>query len=260
MFDKRGESKGQSTPDAEGSAVDGLGPAPAWVAELFGQRAGLIGDFAEMLAEQGIRRGLIGPREVPRIWERHIGNSAVVSQVVPEDASVIDVGSGAGLPGIPLAIARPDLEVVLIEPMLRRTTWLQEVVDELGLVHVRVVRGRAENLVGQERAQLVTSRAVAPLGKLARWCFPLVQSGGAMIALKGSTAQEEVDRDGQEIDEAGGGPAEVIQVGSPPLAEATYVVRSAKVRDVAPPVTGGGKGRSSKQGRKKKRSGGQRRG
>ena len=104
--------------------------------------------YAELLADAGVRRGLIGPREVPRLWERHLLNCAVLSEVIEQDVSVCDVGSGAGLPGIPLALARPDLQITLLEPLLRRTTFLEEVVELLGLPNVTVVRGRAEEMVG----------------------------------------------------------------------------------------------------------------
>ena len=182
---------------------------------VFGSRLPLAQEYHDSLATDGSTRGFIGPREVPRLWERHILNCAVIEQVIPEGATVIDVGSGAGLPGIPLAIARPDLHITLIEPLLKRYNYLNEVTENLGLDNVTVLRGRAEEgpikkaVVG---ADVVTSRAVAPLGKLAKWSLPLVRKGGEMIALKGSSVHEELERDAADIKKAGGGKAEVTTV------------------------------------------------
>ena len=148
----------------------------------------------ELLADAGVKRGLIGPREVPRLWERHLLNCAVLSEVVPEGVTVCDVGSGAGLPGIPLALVRPDLKITLLEPLLRRTNFLQEVVELLGLDHVTVVRGRAEEVLGKlPPVHVVTARAVAPLDRLAGWGVPLLRPYGEMLALKGDTAEEELE-------------------------------------------------------------------
>ena len=149
--------------------------------------------FVVHLATSGVERGLIGPREVPRLWNRHVLNCAVLGELVPQGVRVVDVGSGAGLPGIALAIARPDLQVVLVEPLERRTTWLDEVVADLGL-GVRVLRARAEEVAGTERAAVVTARAVAPLDKLARWTLPLVQPGGELLAIKGRSARRGAGR------------------------------------------------------------------
>lgn len=140
-----------------------------------------------------MERGLIGPREVDRLWDRHIVNSAALESLIPEGVTVIDVGSGAGLPGIPLALVRPDLRVVLLEPLLRRSVFLQETVDELGIAdRVTVVRGRAEEKLVPP-AEVVTARAVAGLDQLVRWCWPLVKKGGRIVALKGEKAQLEVE-------------------------------------------------------------------
>ena len=157
---------------------------------MFGDRLPVAERYVDLLASAGAERGLIGPREVPRLWERHIMNCAVVVPRVPMDASVADVGSGAGLPDLVWAIARPDLEMTLIEPLLRRTVFLEEAVASLGLHRVRVLRSRAEDV--DEQFDVVTARAVAPLEKLARWCLPLVRPGGVLLALKGRTAEEEV--------------------------------------------------------------------
>jgi 16S rRNA (guanine527-N7)-methyltransferase len=156
----------------------------------FGDDLSSINRYIELLTTWGIERGLIGPREAPRIWERHVLNCVVVAPRVPVGASVADVGSGAGLPGVVWAVARPDLDVTLIEPLLRRTTFLSEVVAELGLPNVRVVRGRAVDVT--ETFDVVAARAVADLGKLGSWCLPLVRPGGVMLALKGRSVDEEL--------------------------------------------------------------------
>ncbi|MBO0694310.1 MAG: 16S rRNA (guanine(527)-N(7))-methyltransferase RsmG [Acidimicrobiaceae bacterium] len=156
------------------------------------ERLPLAEAYAGWLSDAGVVRGLIGPREVSRLWDRHILNCGVLAALIPQDASVADVGSGAGLPGIVLAVARPDLRVTLIEPLLRRTTFLSEVVADLGLGTVEVVRGRAEALHGSRTFDVVTSRAVAPLPRLLDWSMPLVSPGGALVAMKGSAAEEEI--------------------------------------------------------------------
>lgn len=149
--------------------------------------------YEERLAIVGFERGLIGPREIDRLWDRHIVNSAALETLVPHGVTVIDVGSGAGLPGIPLALVRPDLRVVLLEPLLRRSTFLEETVELLGIGdRVTVVRGRAEDKPVPP-AEIVTARAVAALDQLVKWCWPLVKKGGRMVALKGERAQQEVD-------------------------------------------------------------------
>lgn len=165
-------------------------PPPAVAAGVFHDRLELMTHYAGILAGDGVERGMIGPREVPRLWDRHLLNSGVVVPRLPQDAGVADVGSGAGLPGLVWAIARPDLQVTLVEPLLRRTSFLEEVVDELALTNVRVLRARAEEV--DEQFDVVTARAVAALEKLAKWCMPLVAPGGVLLALKGRTAQDEV--------------------------------------------------------------------
>lgn len=157
---------------------------------MFHDQLPLISRYAQILATDGVERGMIGPREVPRLWDRHLINSGVVLPRIPEGASVADVGSGAGLPGLVWAIGRPDLAVTLIDPLLRRTTFLDEVVATLELANVRVVRGRAEEV--SETFDVVTARAVAGLEKLAKWCMPLVRPGGVLLALKGQSAPEEL--------------------------------------------------------------------
>jgi 16S rRNA (guanine527-N7)-methyltransferase len=149
--------------------------------------------YAALLATDGVVRGLIGPREAPRLWDRHLVNCALLAALLPEEATVCDIGSGAGLPGMVLAIARPDLRVTLVEPLLRRTTFLDEVAADLELTNVEVVRGRAEHLHGQRRFSVVTSRAVAPLERLLGWSMPLVEPTGALVAMKGSSVTEEIE-------------------------------------------------------------------
>lgn len=162
---------------------------------VFGARRSVAEDFARILADTGVSHGLIGPREVPILWERHILNCAVAQEAFPPDVAVVDVGSGAGLPGLALAIARPDLHLHLVEPMLRRTTWLSATVEELDLDNCTVHRGRAEEFHGSLSAPYATARAVARIDKLARWTFPLLDDGGTLVALKGGSAGQELEEE-----------------------------------------------------------------
>ncbi|MEE2031740.1 16S rRNA (guanine(527)-N(7))-methyltransferase RsmG [Rhodococcus chondri] len=196
--------------------------------KVFGERFEIAEHYHRSLSTDGVERGLIGPREVPRLWDRHILNCAVIGELIDEGETVVDVGSGAGLPGIPLAIARPDLQVTLVEPLLRRTVYLAEFIESHGLENVLVVRGRAEQPgVLQEAggADVVTSRAVAPLAKLAKWSLPLVHEGGRMLALKGSSAAEEIERDREELTRLGAGNLEVLECGVDLLEVPTIVVK-----------------------------------
>jgi 16S rRNA (guanine527-N7)-methyltransferase len=200
--------------------------------ELFGNRLPLARRFAEHLATSGVDRGLIGPREAPRIWERHVLNCAVVAELVPDSARVVDVGSGAGLPGIPLALARPDVRVVLVEPLARRVDWLCEVVADLG-VAVEVERGRAEENDVRRRwegADVVTARAVAPLGRLAGWCLPLLRPGGVMLAVKGASAADEIEREQAAVREFGGGSPRIARCGVGMIDPPSTVVVVERVR------------------------------
>ncbi len=169
-----------------------VGDPPAVAAEVFGHGLAQAVAFAELLATDGVVRGLIGPREVPRLWDRHLLNCGVVAPVFRSQALVYDVGSGAGLPGMVIALARPDLRLVLLEPLLRRTTFLEEAVRVLELSNVSVVRGRAEEFAGRAASDYVTSRAVAPLDRLLRWSAPLLRQGGELVALKGGSAAAEI--------------------------------------------------------------------
>lgn len=198
--------------------------APSGAAAVFGDRMPFAIRFVEILADTGVSHGLIGPREVSRLWERHVLNCAVIEDAFPPGAKVIDVGSGAGLPGVALAIARPDLDIHLVEPMQRRTDWLTATVTDLGLDNVTVHRGRAEELVGVLSAPWVTARAVARLAKLARWCVPLLDGRGNLVAMKGRSAQEELDSDRRELNKLGLVDAAVREHGGSVLDEPTLTL------------------------------------
>lgn len=208
-------------------------PAPAEARGVFAVRLPMAERFAALLASDGVVRGLIGPRETPRLWERHLLNCAVLGEVVPARSAVCDIGSGAGLPGLVLAIARPDLTITLVEPLLRRSTFLDEAVQRLELLNVEVVRARAEELHGVRTFDVVTSRAVAALPKLLRWSLPLTRPGGAVVAMKGSSAQEEVDGARKQLRALGAGPVSVHTVGLGVVDPPTIVVRveAAPLRD-----------------------------
>ncbi|GAA1483129.1 16S rRNA (guanine(527)-N(7))-methyltransferase RsmG [Gordonia sinesedis] len=207
LRDAVGEARGSVDGSGEARRT-ALSPPPAEATVVFGDGDGVTAAarYAEILATDGIDHGLIGPREVPRLWARHLLNCAVIGERIPDGASVIDIGSGAGLPGIPLAIARPDLRLTLIEPLLRRSEFLERVVSELGLSSVRVVRGRAEERAVRAEvpaADIVTSRAVAPLERLAAWSAPLIAPDGRLVAIKGSSAADEICRDAAAVERLG---------------------------------------------------------
>ncbi|GAB3270113.1 16S rRNA (guanine(527)-N(7))-methyltransferase RsmG [Kineosporia babensis] len=193
---------------------------------IFGPRLDLAHAYAQALATAGVERGLIGPREAERIWERHLLNCAVLQELVPADVELGDVGSGAGLPGIPVAIARPDLTVYLIEPMLRRTTWLREIVTELGLENVEIIRGKAHIVAESgQHFDVVTSRAVAALPTLAEWSMPLVRKDGQLLAIKGDTAQEELVAAAEVLTALGAASSDVVRCGESVLDTPTTAVR-----------------------------------
>ncbi|GAB1643877.1 16S rRNA (guanine(527)-N(7))-methyltransferase RsmG [Krasilnikovia sp. MM14-A1259] len=236
---------------------------------VFGDRLAVATSYARLLVTDGVVRGLIGPREAPRIWERHLINCAVLADLIPIGAYVVDVGSGAGLPGIVLAVARPDLTITLVEPLARRTAFLSEAVTTLGLdATVTVVRGRAEEVAGGPpvAADVVTARAVAPLDRLAGWCLPLAAVGGRLLALKGASAAEEVAEHREVIHRLGGSDPVIRSCGAGVIDPPSTVVEIVRERDVVPPrsrssaratgtgrPTRGGGERGSGQGRTRRR-------
>lgn len=259
---------------AESPAGAGAAPLPAELApvaeEVFGDRLPLAVTYADFLASEGVVRGLVGPREGPRMWDRHLLNCAVVAELLPARATVIDVGSGAGLPGLVLAIARPDLSITLVESMARRTAFLAEAIALLGLEdHVAVVRGRAEEPATRRLltpADIVTARAVASLDRLAEWCLPLTKLGGRVLAFKGASAAEEVAAHRDVINRCGGGDPIVKCCGVGMIDPPTTIVEIVKERDVVPargrsPRKAAGSGRHTpRDGRRRPGRGRSRRG
>lgn len=205
---------------------DELPAAPQIAREVF---AGMAWDraeaFAELLAGPGVVRGLLGPREVPRIWDRHLLNCAVVAEAVPADVRLVDIGSGAGLPGLVLAIVRQDVTVTLLEPLLRRTVFLEECVEVLKLDNVEVLRGRAEELAGKREFDVASARAVAPLDRLLTWAMPLLREDGELIAMKGERAAEELAEAGPQLRAMGARAAELITVGQGKVEPPATLVR-----------------------------------
>jgi 16S rRNA (guanine527-N7)-methyltransferase len=192
------------------------------IVEAYPEAAENLTRFAAWLAGAGVERGFLGPREVDRIWDRHIANCAVVEELIPENSAVFDIGSGAGLPGIVLAIVRPDIQIGLIEPLMRRSQFLEEVITDLGIANrVKVMRGRAQELKGQS-APVVTARAVAPLAKLLTWALPLTTKGGQILAMKGSSAATEIADAAQILK---GRKAEIVLCGQGLVEPQTTVVR-----------------------------------
>jgi 16S rRNA (guanine527-N7)-methyltransferase len=189
---------------------------PAAAGAVFAERVELAEHFVAILADTGISHGLIGPREAPRLWDRHVLNCAVVHEAIPrtgETQQVIDVGSGAGLPGLALAIARPDLDLHLVEPLARRTGWLSGTVAQLGLTNVTVHTARAETLWDRLSAPWVTARAVSNIVQLAEWTLPLLEPGGTLLALKGSSATDELDQARTALTRLGVVEASVHEIG-----------------------------------------------
>jgi 16S rRNA (guanine527-N7)-methyltransferase len=224
-------------------------PAPPIAHEVFGDTLPVAERYAEFLAGPGVERGLIGPREVERLWDRHLLNCAVMAELIPPEAEVIDIGSGAGLPGVVLAIVRTDLSITLLEPLLRRTRFLLECVDSLHLPNVQVRRARAEEVVGDYAADVVTARAVAPLERLARWAVPLLRPGGELLALKGERAAAELEAAEPVLVELGVRGRQVLHVGRGKVDPPATVVRAVAGRLPRPP-----------KGRAGSRRGGRRRG
>lgn len=197
---------------------------PAAAARIFGAGIEAARKYTAALVRDGETYGLLGPREYPKIWTRHVLNSAVVAELVSPGQTVGDVGSGAGLPGIPMAISQPEAEFVLIEPMERRSEWLKQTVEELGLKNVRVLRNRAEE-VG-EVFDVVTARAVKAMPQLLRMCVPMTKNGGEIIALKGAKAGEEIEEAKPLMMKLGIESFEIVFTGEQFLEEPTRVVRT----------------------------------
>lgn len=194
--------------------------------KLFAEQLPATQRYVEHLCTTGITHGLLGPREVPRMWSRHVLNSAVLGPELPSGATVADVGSGAGLPGIALALARPDVEFILIEPMERRVDWLDAVIRNLSLSNVRVIRARAEEASDEVMAEVVTARAVSALKKLIPMTVPLMADDGELMLLKGRSAAEEIKAAAKQIKKARLGEPRVELLGESLLDEATTVVRA----------------------------------
>ena len=219
---------------------------PAGAASVFGGVLDQARRYAELLATDGVTRGLIGPRETDRLWDRHLLNCAAVTELLPEHGRLVDIGSGAGLPGIVLALLRPSLEVTLLEPLLRRAVFLEECVTELGLANATVLRARAEdkNVAGLA-ADIATARAVAPLDRLAGWAAGLLRPGGQLLAIKGQSAEAELAAARPVLSRLGVRSTEVLQAGNGRVVSATTVVR----------VVMGGHGREERAGAHRSRRG-----
>lgn len=234
-----------------------LPDAPAVAREIFsGDAWAKAQAYAELLAGPGVVRGLLGPREVPRIWDRHLLNCAVVAEAVPEGVRLVDIGSGAGLPGIVLAIIRPDITVTLLEPLLRRTVFLEECVEALKLDNAEVLRGRAEEVAGTRLFDVACARAVAPLDRLLLWSMPLLVEGGQLLAVKGERAAEELEAAGDALRKTGARRAELVTVGRGKVDPPATLVRVVAGRTGPAGERGGGRrgpGGQDKRRRKRRR-------
>ncbi|EYT66257.1 16S rRNA methyltransferase [Curtobacterium flaccumfaciens UCD-AKU] len=208
------------------TAAPVLETEPAAAVTLFGDQIEVARSFTDELARRGEELGLIGPLELPRLWTRHILNSALLAPLLEARGRVADVGSGAGLPGLVLAIARPDVEFVLIEPMERRTDWLRGEADRLGLQNVTVLRGRAEDVADEVVVDQVTARAVSALSKLIPLTVPLVRSGGQLILMKGARVDEEIEKARKVILRKRLSDVEVLELGDGVVDETTRVFRA----------------------------------
>lgn len=235
------------------AAVGGAPEPPPEAVDLFGDQLPLARRYADLLATTGISHGLVGPREAPRLWERHLVNCALLESMLEQDSTVIDIGSGAGLPGIVLAIIRPDLQVDLVEPLLRRTTWLEATVEELGLTNVRVHRGRAEEMT--LTSPVVTARAVASLERLVSWSFPLLPAGGRLLALKGEAAAAELEEATELLTQIGVQHSHLHVLGEGVASEPIRVVEIVRPETVQPVRRQGGKKRPPRRDRRTGSSG-----
>jgi 16S rRNA (guanine527-N7)-methyltransferase len=225
---------------------DLLPPPSAEAVAEFGDTLAKAERYAGLLATDGVTRGIIGPRETARLWDRHLVNCALVAEFVPDRGQLVDIGSGAGLPGIVLALLRPSLDVVLLEPLLRRSVFLDECVRELDLPNVTVIRARAEEkAVAGIRADVATARAVAPLEKLVGWAAGLLRADGELIAIKGQSAAEELAAARPVLTRLGVRSAQVLQAGDGRVVSATTIVR----------VVMGGHGREERAGAQRSRRG-----
>jgi len=201
-------------------------PPPYAATPIFGDRIRVAMRYAELLATAGVEWGLLGPREVERIWERHLLNCAAVAELVDSGERIVDIGSGAGLPGLPMVIAKPGLRIVLVESLMRRTEFLKMVITELDL-EAEVVRGRAEDADVRQavgNADAVTSRAVASLDKLTRWSLPMLRAGGRLLAIKGERAPDEVVEHRRVMSKLGAADVRVVECGVSYLSPPTTVV------------------------------------
>ena len=220
-------------------------PSAEAIAE-FGDSLPKAQRYVELLATDGVTRGLIGPRETARLWDRHLLNCALVAELVPDQGEVVDIGSGAGLPGVVLAMLRPRLQVVLLEPLLRRSVFLEECVNALDLPNATVLRARAEEKAASGiSADVATARAVAPLDRLVGWAAGLLRPGGQLLAIKGQSAAAELEAAGPVLSALGVRSAEVLRAGHGRVVSATTIVR----------VVMGGHGREERAGAQRSRRG-----
>ncbi|GAA1881499.1 16S rRNA (guanine(527)-N(7))-methyltransferase RsmG [Lapillicoccus jejuensis] len=225
-------------PDPSRPAVppeERIPPTPSSAVTVFGDRLEVAEHYVALLATTGIDHGLVGPREAPRLWERHVLGCGVVAPLLGPSSTLADIGSGAGLPGLVLALARPDVTVTLVEPLHRRVIWLERAVTELGLGNVTVHEGRAESLWTHRTFDVVTARAVARIGVLAGWCLPLVAPGGRLLAIKGRSIEDELREDAAALTAAGADAWQVEQLGSSVLEQpATLAVLEVGDRTPSP--------------------------
>ncbi len=244
---------GVPAPSEEGlrTSPEGAVPTPPEAAHLlFGSALPTAEAYARLLAGSGVERGLIGPGEAARIWDRHLLNSAAVAELLPEEGDIADLGSGAGLPGLVIAMLRPTARIILVEPMARRTEFLAECCEALGLANVRIRRARAEDLAGLLDADVVTARAVARLDRLAVLAAGLARPGGLVLAIKGASAAAEVDSASEVLRKLGATSVEIVAAGAGVLSQPTTVVRFRTAVDRRRPAAPGSRRRESRPARR----------